>query len=628
VPIPALCETFVDPRARAAGARRRGHRQRRDPLVAQRHRTRRPQLRHALTARTAGEHPGAPDQAPGASISEAATARPARPWSSLTRPRPPSALFGHLVPLATALRWATVAVGIVIAITGRDPFDAGRAAAATLLITNAIFRTVRPLRIESHTGSDALTLVIDLGVIVTALSISGQWNSPFLLTPVPTMILAGYGWGYRGGFAAAAVTCATVGIVDLVGGTSDNAFNDAVQAGLVLGLAAVIGGFTRKLWLEVAEREQEARDQMTPMVAANDLLLALHGLVQTLPTSLDLGEVVSSTRRRFRELFHYTSATLLVRDPAISQWRVELAEGVRLRPTVTDSELPSLIVAALDAPGARIARDLLVDDGISFAPLARSVLVTPLRARDAVVGLVCIEHIEPNHFDDRDADLLDGLAGPLALAVDNAGWFARLRTLGAEAERARIARDLHDRLAQSLAYVAFELERLAKANDDDDDELDSLHDVVQGVVGELRETLYQLRANVSDTLAFEDAARTYLERFQERTGVAVTFQSRARGHRLPLQVEQELWRIFQEGLTNVEHHSDARRAWVTWMVAGGQAWLEIRDDGRGFEALDVDADRFGLLGMSERADAVGARLTVDSETGRGTRLLVELEVPA
>ena len=247
-------------------------------------------------------------------------------------------------------------------------------------------------------------------------------------------------------------------------------------------------------------------------------------------------------------------------------------------------------------------------------------------ARDAVVGLVSIETVEPGRYTAQDEALLAELAEPLALAVDNAMWFARLRTVGAEAERSRIARDLHDRLAQSLVYVGFELERIDGAQGGTT-ELGALRDIVRGVVSELRETLYQLRAIVSEEEPLDAVAAGYVERFVQRTGIPVSFTSNSGGKRLPLRVEQELWRMLQEALTNVERHSQAHHASVSWLIAGNRAELEIRDDGRGFKVHQVARERFGLVGMGERADGIGAHLTIDSEPGAGTRVLVEVEVP-
>lgn len=531
----------------------------------------------------------------------------------------------HLGPLIVILRWSTVGVGLLLMASTRDPLDPGNVFAALLLVGYSAFRTARPLHVRDTDRAAEIAVFGELALCVVALSTSGLWQSPFVLVPIPAVMLAGFGWGYREGIAAAAIAAGSLTLADVITQEASTSVEGGVQAALMLGLCGCIGAFTRHLWIDEEARRRSDRDQYARMITANDLLSALHEVVQTLPASLDLGEVVASTQRRFHEVFDYTSATMIVRDATSGMWRVELAEGVRLGPAIDEQQLPAAAAYALTSPEPVVVRDLHLDHLASFAPMARSMLAAPLVARNVVIGLVVIEHSDPGRYGDDDAQLLAEMVGPLALAVDNATWFARLRTLGAEAERARIARDLHDRLAQSLAYVAFELERIA-ATHGDDPEIEALHEVVRGVVGELRETLYQLRADVSDSMELEQVARNYLQRFQDRTGIACTLTARVKGRRLPIQVEQEIWRIMQEALTNVERHADARRVWVTWTIGSDRAWLEVRDDGRGFRAGTVANERYGLVGMRERAAAVGARLSLDSEPGFGTRILVELEV--
>jgi signal transduction histidine kinase len=360
------------------------------------------------------------------------------------------------------------------------------------------------------------------------------------------------------------------------------------------------------------------------MSIANDLLHALHDVVQTLPASLDLSEVVLSARDTFRQLLEPSAIVVLVSEDSSRRWRVELADGVRLPLTYTPETLPKVMVRALDAPGVVLISDLPSGETAACAAGTRSVLAAALRAQERVVGLVAVEHPEAGRFSDQDANLFAGLASSLALAVDNARWFGRLRTLGAEAERARIARDLHDRIAQSLAYIGFELERLTAQRDDP--ELRDLYEVVRRVVGELRETLYQLRATVSVEQSLAELAPEYIERWSRRTGVPVDFRSVTQGRHLPIQVEQELWRILQESLTNVERHADASRVGITWEIDDGRARLEVRDDGRGMEDLDPAQERYGLVGIRERADAVGGLVTLTTAPGDGTTVLVELEV--
>jgi len=367
---------------------------------------------------------------------------------------------------------------------------------------------------------------------------------------------------------------------------------------------------------------------MTRMATANDLLVSLHGIAQTLPASLDLGEVLESIRARLRGLFTFTALTIVVRDETTALWRVELAEGVRLTSPLDTAALPSAIrEVAIDPARPRLVDDLLRSPLEPCAPLARSGLYAPLRARGGLVGLLAIEHGPPGHYDVSQVDLLASLASLFALAIDNALWFARLRRFGAEAERARIARELHDSVAQSLAYIAFELERLAEREQSAGDgrsELSELHDVVRGVVADLRETLYQLRSTVTEEVALAEVAERSLDRFRERTGVTVTWGVDV-DRRLPHQVEQEVWRILQEAMTNVERHSGATRVAVRWSVIGSRARLEIADDGRGFLPLDVDGEHYGLLGMRERADAIGAQLVVESAPGAGTRIVLEVD---
>jgi signal transduction histidine kinase len=268
-------------------------------------------------------------------------------------------------------------------------------------------------------------------------------------------------------------------------------------------------------------------------------------------------------------------------------WTVELAEGVRLGSRLVDRELPQPLQRALTNMHPVLIADRLTDppeDG--FAALGRSGMYMALRARGALVGLIALEDVPPNSYGPEQRELLESLSSLLALSIDNARWFARLRTLGAEAERARIARELHDRVAQ---------------------------------------TIYQLRANVSEVADIVEVATGYLEKFADRTGIETHWLPSATVA-LPYRIEQEVWRIGQEALVNVERHSGATEVTVCWDVRDGIARLEITDDGVGFEPGDIRGEHYGLVGMRERADAIGARITIERAPVRGTRVAVEVTV--
>ena len=259
---------------------------------------------------------------------------------------------------------------------------------------------------------------------------------------------------------------------------------------------------------------------------------------------------------------------------------------------------------------------------------ARSGMYAPLVARDHLVALVALERIDAEPFNNRDTEVLTGLAEPLALAIDNGLWFDRLRMLGAEGERDRLARDLHDRFAQGLAYVNLELDRLSR-HPDPGPQLAELRHHVHGLLGDVRETLRQLRSRVSPTAGLADLLSAELPRFADRTGLTARFGTDPDTRRLPVTVEQELWRISQEALANVERHSDAKALEVTWTCDGRQARLVVADDGTGFdpaELITAASATSGMTSMRERANAIGARLLVDSHPGGGTWIQVEVTV--
>jgi signal transduction histidine kinase len=484
------------------------------------------------------------------------------------------------------------------------------------------FRQIQP----RPTMSMRLLVLFEVALTVAATMSTGGLASPYVLTPVTGLLLAGYVWGRRatiGTLISGSLAAASTILMQAMGATNRAS---AGQIAVVYLLCGALGAFTRNLIAEIESHRAAAIDQAAEMATANELLVSLHGLAQTLPGSFDLPEVVDSMRHRLRSMLRFSTLVVLVRDDAESVWTVELAEGVRLGARLVDRDLPQPLQRALTNMHPVLVSDRVADaDEDGFAALGRSGMYMALRARGALVGLIALEDVPPNAYGPEQRDLLESLSSLLSLSIDNARWFARLRTLGAEAERARIARELHDRVAQSLAYVAFELERMHSLPGDKDAEISELRVVVRDIVRELRQTIYQLRANVSEVADIVEVATGYLEKFADRTGIETHWLPSATVA-LPYRIEQEVWRIGQEALVNVERHSGATEVTVCWDVRDGIARLEITDDGVGFEPADVHGEHYGLVGMRERADAIGARITIERAPVRGTRVAVEVTV--
>ena len=279
--------------------------------------------------------------------------------------------------------------------------------------------------------------------------------------------------------------------------------------------------------------------------------------------------------------------------------------------------------------GTVVAFMNLAPNGVAgLAPRSASGLYAPLRARDVLLGVIALESHTSAAFDRHHVDLLAGAVEPLSLAIDNAQWFTRLRIVGAEQERSRIARELHDRIGQSLAYLAFELDRVLRSTDADTKTrtaLESLRDDVRSVVGEVRDTLQDLRTDVSEQHSFETTLRGFLERVTKRSGLSVSFRA-IESHRLALPVEREMLRIAMEAVTNVERHARAKEFGVLWVVDDNDVSLVISDDGVGVgQGATARMDSYGILGMRERATGIGAQLDFEINQRGGTTVRVHLK---
>ena len=279
-------------------------------------------------------------------------------------------------------------------------------------------------------------------------------------------------------------------------------------------------------------------------------------------------------------------------------------------------------------------------------PPMRSLLAVPIVWHGEVLGnLYLTEKEGATGFGNADEETLVRFATQAALAIQN----ARLHRLAGEVaiaeERARLAREMHDSLAQVLGYVntkaqavqellrAGQVERAAA-------QIGQLGQAAREAYVDVREHLLSLRTTLKPDQGLLDTLRPYLERWQEGSNVPVRLEVAPEAEVaaalrvLPPTAELQLLRIIQEALGNVRKHAAATAATVRLAVAGDELTVAVEDDGAGFnpDALGPSAfPRFGLAGMRERAEAVGGALELRSTPGAGTRVLVRLplgRVPA
>lgn len=524
--------------------------------------------------------------------------------------------------LVLTTRICTIAVSVTLVAAGA-PHPPLLWACTVLAVGYGVARCWRPIRYDNDTAS-VIRVLGEVAFYLAMVLLSGQWSSPLVFLLLNAVIVAGFARGFGFALRVAITTSVAVSAATFIATPDDRvATSESASWSMVVVLVALVAGYARRLSGE-AERERAlALDRVGRLADANDLLFSLHRVAQSLPESLDLADVLDSTMQRIRTMLDCESAALLLFDETDAQWDIArhhgLPHGGRLGPT----ELPNPMRRAIANNATVHVEEHSADSGGGLSSTAGSGIYTVLIARDVIIGLLSVEHGNAGHFGPRDVELVEGLVAPASLAVDNARWFARLRTLGADEERTRIARELHDRIGQSLAYLSIELDRLvdhATEGRSIDGELERVRDDVRGVTREVRETLYDLRTDVSDKAPIDRVLAGYGDRVAERSGIQVRVDADHDG-RLPMLQEREMWRIAQETLTNVERHASATAVRIVWRCDGERAVLDITDNGVGFEeGIAGRLDSYGVVGMRERAASIGASLEIISAPGRGTRV--------
>jgi two-component system sensor histidine kinase UhpB len=215
------------------------------------------------------------------------------------------------------------------------------------------------------------------------------------------------------------------------------------------------------------------------------------------------------------------------------------------------------------------------------------------------------------------------------LLVEKERALSRRLVEAEEAERRRIAGELHDRVGQNLSALNINLDIVLGALGEDApmDVRVRLRDslaLVDGTLQSIENVMADLRPPLLEEYGLGAALGWYAEEFFKRTGIEIDFidEARERNRELRRDAAVALFRIAQEALNNVAKHANARRVAIAVSAEDGAMALEIRDDGAGFDpaAAEARASRWGMTTMRERAQAVGGRLDIASSPGSGTVL--------
>ena len=246
----------------------------------------------------------------------------------------------------------------------------------------------------------------------------------------------------------------------------------------------------------------------------------------------------------------------------------------------------------------------------------------PLYAQKKKLGMLNVVSSDWQEIATEDLRLLETVGDMLGIAIERARLFERSAELGAVEERNRLAREIHDILGQGQAAVLMQLEAM-DALLEAGAEREKLQRILSQLLALVRTNLEEVRRSVADMRAASLEGRSLGEALEKlaSSGTAPKVEVEIVGMRpLPSRVEVGLYRIAEEALANARQHANARRVRLALELAPAAATLRIADDGQGFAPDHLAGDRFGLVGLRERARLLGGRLDVESKPGQGTRI--------
>ena len=415
----------------------------------------------------------------------------------------------------------------------------------------------------------------------------------------------------------------------------------AVLAVALLGGAAIVAGalfrrFDRQA-LELQAQNDELRVRGAAMSALQEVSLAVSSL-------RDLDRILDTVTEQARRLVSGEAALLcLVGDDGRLAPRSRSGPPEAFHPGADSCPHPdgregpcSLLRIATAGPDS----DAVDGPRCGFLDPAflGSSVVVPLMVGDRSVGSLAVSTTTARAFPALELSTLESLAAQAAVAIENARLYQRVRELGMLEERTRIARELHDGLAQVLGYVGTKSAAAISLLDagrpvEARTQLSDLGEAARSVYVDVREAILGLSTPLRPDRGVIDAVRSYAERYAEAAKVrtVVDAEEGIEGIRLAPAAEAQALRLLQEALTNVRKHAGARRVTIGARREAAAFILEVVDDGRGFEAdaaSPSDWPHYGLATMRERAASVSGTVEIDSRPGVGTRIRFRLPVAA
>lgn len=373
------------------------------------------------------------------------------------------------------------------------------------------------------------------------------------------------------------------------------------------------------------------------LMRQNSELLALHHASLEIETEVDLDRVLYRIVEESRGVLgaKYGGLTYFDEDG-------EVAHFITIGFEHPDGAIPDPkghgVIGAVTREGGVLHLDDISAHPASVGfpeghPDMTPLLAVPIRSMDRVFGNLYLADDAGVRFDDRSADTLERFAALAAVAIENARLHQQVRVMAITEERERIAREMHDSLAQVLGYVNTKAQAASVLlqsgkTDQAAGHLDQMATAARSAYADVREGILSLRTSLGADQGLVDTLEQYLHLWEDQSGV----HAELRAGTLPDGAltdlaEVQLLRIVQEALTNVRKHAEATRVTISIRHEDGEIVTHVKDNGQGMGSRPrqtFGVPKFGMSTMRERAESLGGTLRVESQPGEGTTIIVRL----
>jgi len=431
-------------------------------------------------------------------------------------------------------------------------------------------------------------------------------------------LAAGVAVGMNGAILTSGVAAVAllIGRIQFVGTEQLGDYTTVSAQWAVLSLATgVLGALLRNLL-----RDQPATPSRERYEEAYRLLAQLRAVTRGLPGSLDPGSVATSLIAECRDALGFNRAGVFMQTGG--NVLVPLAlEGARRVPWRLGLDDPGPVARAWKS-GAPVVEHRAPD----WAGRRRGshLLVVPIMVAERTVGIVVLESLGEGEFADDRVDVVAAIVEAAGLPLETAVLFDELRLSAAAEERQRLAKEMHDGIAQDLAYIGFELDGLLgelrrSGSSTPAEHAHELRQRITGMISELRLSISDLRSSIAPARGLGAALSEYARSVGTSTGMTVHVSLAEGALRLPVDTELQLLRIAHEAMGSARRRRNVRNLWVTLAVEPPAASLVIEDDG---DDRVLDSRSVDVQVMRERAERIQAQLDVGSRKPHGVRVSV------